>query len=165
VTRAADRDRERPVQGDHGDRDRDCERPVGGDLADADRRANARNGSVHARTIGCRPRVRVLSAQLVSPSGASARAQLTVRVRVTNRFNGPLRQKPPVLVSGTDKAVLDSGARNRADGLLATLAAGRSATGTLRFTLTTAAAQSLHTTGRGQLQIVGRTVVLKVPAP
>jgi hypothetical protein len=86
-------------------------------------------------------------------------------VRVTNRFNGALKQKPPVLVSGTDATALDAGARSGAGRLLGTLAPGASATGTLRFTLTTAAAQKLRTTGRAHLQIAGRALLLKVPTP
>jgi hypothetical protein len=111
------------------------------------------------------PRIRVISARLTSPSGASSGAQLTVRVRVTNRFNGALNQATPVLISGTDRAALDSGARSAASTLLGTLARGASATGTLRFTLTAAAAQTLRTTGHARLQVAGRAVVLQVPTP
>jgi hypothetical protein len=67
-----------------------------------------------------------------------------------------------VLISDADKVPLDSAAKDAAGPLLSTLDTKASATGQLRFTLPTPVAQRLLATPRAQLQIAGRTVMLKL---
>jgi pyruvate/2-oxoglutarate dehydrogenase complex dihydrolipoamide acyltransferase (E2) component len=106
------------------------------------------------------PRVQILAAQLDSGAATGgAGTGVTARVRVTNRGSRPLTIKAPVLLAGADEVALDTS--GGAPGpLLAPIAAGASATGTLRFATSAAQAQRLRTTSRARLRIGNRTVAL-----
>jgi hypothetical protein len=117
--------------------------------------------STPARLVGPVPRVAFASAT-ISPSTAPTQALVTVEVTVTNRYTRALPLDPPVLISDADKVPLDSAAKDAAGPLLSTLDTKASATGQLRFTLPTPVAQRLLATPRAQLQIAGRTVMLKL---
>ena len=70
--------------------------------------------------------------------------------------------RSPVLLSGAEEVALGSAARAAAAPLLRSLAAGDSATGTLRFTTPGAVAQRLSAAPRARLRVAKRTVVLKL---
>lgn len=110
------------------------------------------------------PRVQVLSAQIGKVSATTGNARLHTQVSVTNRYAVAIELTTPKLISDQDRVPLDAAAHTAAGPLLGSLAPGTTATGTLRFTVTSAVAQRLLATARGQLRIAGRTVQLKVTA-
>jgi hypothetical protein len=107
------------------------------------------------------PRVDVLSARLgaAAPDG---RAQVSVRVRFTNRGNRAVTIKTPALLSAQDEVPLASDARDAAGPLLRSIAPGKSATGTLRFDVVSNIAQRLAATPAARLRIGNRTVTVKL---
>jgi hypothetical protein len=112
------------------------------------------------------PRVQVLSAQLGPTSQVTGRALIAIRASLTNRGNKPLTIKTPVLVSGADEAPLGDAARNAAGPLLKPIAPGASASGTLRFTVTSVVAQRLAASPAARLRLGNRTVIVKLtPSP
>ncbi len=108
------------------------------------------------------PRVQVRSAELGPTSEVTARALVAVRASVTNRGNRPLTIKTPVLLSGDDESPLGASARDAAGELLEPIAPGATATGTLRFTVTSAVADRLAADPAARLRVANRTVAVTV---
>lgn len=105
------------------------------------------------------PRIRVLSSTLVpttSPSVERRRGRVRVRVRVTARDDkatlGTAR-----FISGDDELEADPKTKKAAGNLLGTIAAGKSATGELRFETSGALTDRLADKRRAKLRIGHRT--------
>jgi hypothetical protein len=108
------------------------------------------------------PRVEVLSAELGPASVVTGRALVRVRARVTNRGTKPLAIKTPALLAGDVQAPLGDAARKSAGALLEPIAIGATATGVLRFTVTSVVAQRLNAKPGARLRLANRTVSIKL---
>jgi hypothetical protein len=109
--------------------------------------------------------VEVLSARLGTPSNTNGHARLRAEVRVTNRATTPLQITSALLLSGDDQVPLDAEAHEAAGALLKPIAAGASATGTLRFTTATAVTQRLLAKPVTHVRIADKTVEVQVKLP
>lgn len=107
------------------------------------------------------PRVELLYAQLDPPSRTTGRTVLAVRIRLTNRTGRALHDRAATLLSGRDEVPVDAPASGTASPLR-TLAAGATATATLRFTLPPRVARRLNTELAARLRIARRVVTLKL---
>jgi cytoskeletal protein RodZ len=112
------------------------------------------------------PHVQVLSALLCPATAASeqarTQAQVTVRVRVTNRGSGRLAARAPRLLVGAARIGSEPTASGAAGALGKALAPGASATGTLRFQTSGTVTQRLTGQRRARLAIAGRTVAVPI---
>ena len=113
------------------------------------------------------PRIRVLSNSLRSAITASGqrrrRARLVVRVRVTARADAT-DLGVPRLISGDNDIEVDPDGKNAAGPLLEPIAAGRSATGDLRFETAGDLTDRLVSQQRATLRMAGRSVSLTIDA-
>jgi hypothetical protein len=112
------------------------------------------------------PHVQVLSALLCPATAASeqarTQAQVTIRVRVTNRGSGKLAARAPRLLVGAARIGSEPAASGAAGALGKALAPGASATGTLQFQTSGTVTQRLTGQRRARLGIAGRTVAVPI---
>ncbi len=108
------------------------------------------------------PRIEVFSAQLGAPSRTTGRALVAARIRLSNRADRPLQVQAPTLLSEQDEIPVNASPSGAADSLVRRVAAGASATGTLRFTVAPAVARRLTSEPSARLRIAQRTVALKL---
>jgi hypothetical protein len=109
--------------------------------------------------------VEVLSSRLSTPSNTTGHARLRAEVRVTNRASTPLQITSALLLSGDFQVPLDPEAHAAAGALLKPIAAGASATGTLRFTTKTEVTQRLLAKPVTHMRIADKTVELRLELP
>ena len=110
-----------------------------------------------------RPRIDVLSALLGRVSLSTGRALVAVRVRITNHGGRSLTVGDPILLTGQDEVSPNPATTaGRADRVPRTLAAGASATGVVRFTLSRELAERLTASPTARLRIANRIVTLNL---